>query len=135
MAQTVTAIYMHVIFATKGREPSITPAISCELHAYLGGIARNLGVVALAIGGVADHVHCLLSLPPTVPVSDLVGKLKANSSRWVHERGTPHAEFAWQTGYGAFSVSKSNVDNVIEYIRRQKSITERSVFRKSSCCS
>lgn len=128
MPQTLTSINLHVIFATKSREPSITIEVMPELHAYLGGIARNLDAVALAIGGVADHVHLLISVPAKLSTSDLVGKLKSNSSRWMHERGLK--SFAWQTGYGAFSVSKSNVEQVREYVMSQEQHHQRMTFQE-----
>ncbi len=108
---------VHVIFSTRERRPTIVPAIRDDLHAYVRGIARNYNVDLLAIGGVADHVHLLIDLPPKLALADCVRALKANSSKWMNENGR---RFAWQRGYAAFSVSESNLQAVSEYIRAQE---------------
>jgi REP element-mobilizing transposase RayT len=108
-----------VIFSTKDRLPVITPEIKLRLHAYMGGIVRSLDGIALAIDGPADHVHMLAKTPATLAMADFVRDVKANSSQWVHE-AFPRVAFAWQTGYGAFSVSCSNVEAVKEYIAGQE---------------
>lgn len=89
------------------------------MHEYLGGIARGIECIAIEVGGVADHVHMLARVHPSVAVADLVRVLKANSSKWMHEE-IGETEFAWQRGYAAFSVSQSNADAVWAYIRRQE---------------
>jgi putative transposase len=119
MAHTFTNLLTHVIFSTKDRLPLVTPGIKTRLHAYMGGIVRSIDGIALAIDGPADHVHLLIKTPATVAMADVVRVVKANSSRWVHET-FPSAAFAWQTGYGAFSVSCSNVEAVTEYIGGQE---------------
>ena len=121
MAHTFTHLIIHVIFSTKDRLPQITPDLQPHLFPYMGGIVRDLGGKALLINGVADHVHGLLALPPTVTVADMMRGLKANSSHWVHQKWPQeHSKFGWQTGYGAFSVSQSNVPDVVKYIEGQE---------------
>lgn len=119
MAQTLTRILLHIVFSTKNREPTIAPSVEPELHKYLGGIARNLGSPALAIGGVADHVHLLVSLSKTLAVAELLQNLKKDSSKWIKTKGPELAAFAWQEGYGAFSIGESQVEALTRYIRTQ----------------
>jgi putative transposase len=119
MAHTFTNLLTHVIFSTKDRLPVIVPDLKSRLHAYLGGIVRSLNGIALAIDGPADHVHMLVKTPASSALADVIRTVKANSSRWVHET-FPRADFAWQTGYGAFSVSHSNVDQIRAYIAGQE---------------
>src|SRR5438094_5731288 len=104
---------MHCIFSTKERHPWLTPAIRERLWPYLGGIARENGMKALALGGVNDHVHILLSLPATMSVSKAMQLLKGNSSKWIHETFPALRSFAWQEGYGAFSIGVSGIDGVL----------------------
>jgi REP element-mobilizing transposase RayT len=120
MAHTFRALYYHVVFSTKGRQKLIDDSIELRLHAYLGGIVRQLDGVALKIGGIEDHIHLLVSLRPKTAIADAVNKLKANSSRWVHEEWPERSTFAWQTGYGAFTVSTSHLPTVIRYIENQR---------------
>jgi putative transposase len=120
MARTYTQLLNHIVFSTKDRAPLLTPDLRIRLFPYMAGIIRNLDGVALAINGPADHVHLLVSLPATVAPSDIVGKLKANSSKWVHETFPEHYAFRWQTGYSAFSVSASQKQAVIDYIAGQE---------------
>jgi REP element-mobilizing transposase RayT len=103
MAHTYNANFVHYIFSTKDRRNTIPPELEEKLWAYLLGIANNLRIKTLAIGGTANHLHMLLGLPPTMSVADAVQKLKANSSRWLGEH---QIRFQWQEGYGAFSVSR-----------------------------
>jgi len=119
MSQTLTDLLVHIIFSTKNRRPLISEELGKELHAYVAGIVRNLNGRALIVNGVADHIHMLLEIPPSICTWDLVRSIKANSSRWIHERSR-NRRFAWQSGYGAFSVSRSNVDAVRRYIADQK---------------
>lgn len=120
MPQSLSKVYLHVIFSTKYREPVLADAWQDELFHVLGGTANNLGCQSLIVGGIADHVHLLLQLGRTITIADAVGKIKSTSSNWVNQsRGLP-TEFHWQAGYAAFSVSQSNVEAVREYIRRQR---------------
>lgn len=119
MSHTYTCLMAHFIFSTKDRRRFIDDDLALRLHPYLGGIAGDLDCKALAIGGVADHVHLLISYPAKLAVSNLVRDLKANSSKWIHDT-FPHREsFAWQPGYAAFSVSMSVKPTVCDYIGHQ----------------
>ncbi len=130
MAHTFSELLSHVIFCTKGRTASIDDDLRPRLHSYIGGIVRELGGTAIAVGGTADHVHILLRLPPNVSMSDAMRVVKTNSSRWVHETSPNLRSFAWQTGYGAFSVSESNRQAVIDYIENQEEHHRRTSFQE-----
>ncbi len=110
---------MHVVFSTKGRRPFITRDLQERLWPYLGGIARENKMTALKVGGIADHVHILLSLPSSVAIAKAVQLVKGNSSKWIHETFPQHAAFQWQEGYGAFSIGVSGIDDTVAYIERQ----------------
>ncbi|HMG87355.1 MAG TPA: transposase [Terracidiphilus sp.] len=114
MAHTYTSNFIHCVFSTKNRNPLIPAALTAELYAYLGGIAKGEGFSLLAAGGTANHVHLLFVLPASCPLADAVQKLKGSSSRWIGPR------FCWQEGYGAFSVSPSQVVAVKRYIHSQE---------------
>jgi putative transposase len=114
MGHTYTSTLFHIVFSTKERQPAIVDPP--KLWAYIAGVARNLDCEALAIGGTQNHIHLLVRLPSDVSVSPAVQKLKSNSSRWLRENGRC---LGWQEGYGAFSVSASNVDAVRHYIQDQ----------------
>ena len=116
MAHSYVSSLFHIVFSTKQRIQLIPPDHQSRLWNYLAGIARNHGMQVLAVGGTGNHVHILMVLPADMALSDAVRTLKANSSRWVRE--TDHL-FAWQDGYGAFSVSPSQLDKVKEYIANQ----------------
>jgi len=111
--------YFHCVFSTKERRPLITPALRQRLWPFLGGIARQNKMRALEIGGIQDHVHILLSLPATVPIAKALQLIKGGSSKWVHESFPEHRLFGWQEKYGAFSVSVSQLDKLIQYIKNQ----------------
>ncbi|MGE3819051.1 MAG: IS200/IS605 family transposase [Isosphaeraceae bacterium] len=120
MASTLTHLVFHVVFSTKGRMPLIDSSLRTELDAFVGGIVRNLGGSLIAIGGMPDHTHLLVKLRAETSVAELVRVVKANSSRWVHGRHPKYQGFAWQAGYGAFSVSGSQVEVVRRYVRSQE---------------
>jgi putative transposase len=120
VAGTYTKLFYHVVFSTKHRQDLITPAIEDELQKYVAGIVRGIGGSCVAINGMPDHVHLLMILPPKIALSDALPEIKANSSKWVHASKPEMAKFAWQDGYAAFTVSKSAVEPVREYIRDQK---------------
>ena len=111
--------YHHCVFSTKERRPLIAPALAERLWPFLGGIARQNKMKAIEVGGVEDHVHILLSLPPTISIAKALQLIKGGSSKWVHETFPEHRLFGWQEKYGAFSVSESRVASVIEYIKGQ----------------
>ena len=123
MGHTYTSTLFHVVFSTKERRAVI--AEPAKLWAYVAGTARNLDYEPLAIGGTDNHLHLLLRLPAHVSVADAAQKLKANSSRWLGENGM---WFGWQHGYGAFSVSPSNVDAVKRYVQNQPEHHRRRSF-------
>nr|VFJ53009.1 MAG: REP element-mobilizing transposase RayT [Candidatus Kentron sp. DK] len=121
MPQSLSSLHVHLIFSTKNRESFLDNAeIREETHAFLGGIAKKLGCPPIIVGGVADHVHLLYLSNRTVSLADCVKELKRVSSIWIKQRAPTLTAFAWQSGYAAFSVSASNVDDVREYIAKQK---------------
>lgn len=120
MSHTSTNLLVHFIFSTKQRLPLITTEIEPDLHSYIGGIIRRIGGVALSVDGTTDHVHLLVRVPTTHSIADIARLVKTNSSRWVHERWPDHGHFAWQTGYGAFTVSESGMLAVQNYISSQR---------------
>ena len=113
-----SCLLIHCVFATKNRMPTIPENMQSRLWAYLGGIARTNGMKALAVGGVADHAHALLSLPATIALAKAIQLLKSGSSKWMHEQ-TSSRRFDWQEGYGAFSIGASQVAATIRYIENQ----------------
>jgi putative transposase len=117
---THTHLLYHIVFSTKNREPCIEESMREELYAYFGGILNNLNAKALATGGWFDHVHILASLPADRALSDVVRDVKANSSAWLKKRFPALRNFAWQSGYGAFTVNESIREAVENYIRNQK---------------
>jgi len=120
MSHTFTQLLYHVVFGTRNREALIGPGLRDDLYPYMAGIVRNERGSLLAIGGMPDHLHLLVRLKPAVSLSDLLCSVKANSSRWVHERPDPPQGFAWQEGYGAFTVSESSAGSVCRYIQNQE---------------
>jgi len=112
--------YLHCVFSTKDRRPFISAQLRERLWPFLGGIARQHEMKAISIGGVQEHVHLLLSLPATMPISKAMQLIKGGSSKWVHESFPDQRLFAWQEKYGAFSVSVSQVDKLIKYIENQE---------------
>ena len=121
MAQTLVTAFSHVVFSTKHRQRLITDSIEQRLYRYITGIVTNLDSQCLAINGVPDHVHLLVALSKKHALSAFMREIKASSTRWIKEQDHgAHRRFAWQDGYGSFSVSNSNVPRVIDYIGRQK---------------
>jgi putative transposase len=130
MANTFTCLHYHIVFSTKNRHPSIAPEFEDRIWRYLGGIARENRLKALQIGGVADHIHVLLGGPPTMAVSKIVQLLKGGSSKWIHEQLSSLSAFEWQDGYGAFSVSKSDLAEVTDYIAKQREHHRKMSFQE-----
>jgi putative transposase len=114
---TRTSILVHYVFTTKNREASIAPEMQPRLWSYMGGIARANKMKALAVGGVADHCHILLSLPPTIAVAKAVQLIKSGSSKWMHGKG--QRKFDWQEGYGGFTIGMSQIPATVSYISNQ----------------
>jgi len=127
---TFTSILVHCVWATKDREPYLTSDLRDRLWPYLSGIARENKMKALAIGGASDHVHLLISIPPTLAVSKAVQLLKGNSSKWIHETFPKLRAFEWQEGYGAFSIGISALDATIAYVRNQTEHHRTRTFRE-----
>lgn len=121
MAGTYTQLFYHLVFSTKNRQQFINEPIERDLYKYIAGVFRNLDAACVEINGMPDHVHILALAPPKIAVSEALRDVKANSSRWVHDNHRHLADFAWQDGFAAFTVSKSQVESVRQYIREQKS--------------
>lgn len=119
MSHTYTSMRIHVIFSTKERQKRLREELRPKLWAYIAGIARHHGFEAIEVGGAEDHCHALIVLPPPMPLSKAVQTLKGCSSKWLNDTGVVGDNFAWQEGYGAFSVSASQTAGVIEYIKNQ----------------
>jgi putative transposase len=119
MPQSLARLHVHLVFSTKHREPFITDAVRASLHAYMATVLQNFNCPAQLINSVADHMHILFELGRTVAVSKAVEDVKTSSSKWLKTQGPEFSRFAWQTGYGAFSVSESNVAAVRDYIANQ----------------
>jgi REP element-mobilizing transposase RayT len=118
MPQSLAQIYVHLVFSTHDRRACIAAEVQPRLHAYLAGTCNGIDCPAVKVGGVGDHVHVLLRLSRTRTLSDAVKHIKVESSKWMKADGAVR-DFAWQAGYGAFSVGASQVDDVVDYIRRQ----------------
>ena len=128
MSHSYACCLVHVVFGTAGRQPLIREGIRDRLHSYIGGIARENGMVALAVGGVADHVHVLVSLPRTTSIAKAVQLLKAGSSKWLSDTFPKLEGFAWQEGYGAFSIGISQQEKTVAYIQGQAAHHKRVSF-------
>lgn len=120
MSQSLSNILVHLIWSTKDRQPWLAPGIRERTHAFLAGSARQLDCDAYRVGGVADHVHLAVRLSRTLSVADLVKALKTASSKWLKEQDSTFAGFHWQQGHGAFSVSMSQKDTLLQYIDTQE---------------
>ena len=119
MPQSLSRILIHLVFSAKNRSRFFTPAIQGELHPYLAGTLDNIECPSLQVGGVEDHVHLLFGLSRTRTVAEVVETLKTSTSKWIKAKSPEFADFHWQSGYGAFSVSQSDADTVVTYIRNQ----------------
>ena len=119
MANTFVNNIIHIVFHTKSGGTTIAPEDMTRVHQYMGGIVKGTGCILMEIGGRPDHVHMLVSLSKTMSLSDFARTVKAESSRWIKSTNPQYAHFAWQEGYGAFSVSASVVPKVVQYIRNQ----------------
>jgi len=130
MAHTESNLVLHMIFSTKDRAGLITQDVRADLFSYLGGIVREMGATALIINGTADHVHMLIRIRPAQSPAEIVRVVKANSSRWIRIREKNRRRFAWQTGYGVFSVSESSVTEVSRYIAQQEERHKKRTFQE-----
>ncbi|SHG55297.1 REP element-mobilizing transposase RayT [Flavobacterium micromati] len=130
MANTYSQLYVQVVFAVKGRQNLISNTWKDELSKYITGIVTNEGQKLIAINGVSDHIHILIGIKPNKALSDLVRDIKANSSRFINEKAWVNGKFEWQTGFGAFSYSHSNLTNVIRYIQNQEEHHKAKTFKE-----
>lgn len=129
MSSTHLSLHYHLVFGTKNHEPVIASAWRQRLHAYLGGVVRTLGGLPEAVGGVSDHVHLLIGLKATHTLADVLRETKSVSSNWVHD-DVGATTFSWQEGYGAFTVSASQLHEVRNYIERQAEHHQTRTFRE-----
>ena len=125
-----TSILIHCVWSTNKRQPVLSSDLRGRLWPYLGGIARENKMKALAIGGVDDHVHMLISLPTTLSLAKALQLLKGNSSKWIHDTFPKLRLFEWQKGYGAFSIGISQFDATVRYIRNQAEHHRKRSFRE-----
>jgi len=130
MPQSLAKVLVHIVFSTKQRCPFLTDKdIRAEMHAYLGGTCNELQCPVLIVGGVADHVHILCGLSRNMSIAKLVGDVKRGSSKWIKTKGRMLTKFAWQNGYGVFSVGQTEVERVREYIAGQDEHHRRKTFQ------
>ena len=120
MPQSLSYLLVHIVFSTKDRASLLTPEIRPDLYAYLSTVARNVGCECYRVGGVTDHVHLAIRLSRTITIAHLVEELKTSSSKWLKTQLPALAQFAWQNGYGAFSVGPSDLEALRKYIDTQE---------------
>jgi len=130
MPQSLARLHIHLVFSTKHREQIISDRIRDSLHAYMATVLQNMGCPTVLINSVEDHIHILFELARTVAVSSAVESVKKTSSKWIKTQGSEFAGFAWQTGYGVFAVSESNVLAVREYIAGQREYHRSKSFQE-----
>lgn len=130
MANTYTQIYVQIVFAVKGRQNLITENLREKVEKYMCGIVSNKKSKPLAIYCNPDHTHILIGLHPSVSVSDMARDIKANSSKWINENKWILGKFSWQEGFGAFTYSKSQIDNVVKYILNQQERHRKRIFKE-----
>jgi putative transposase len=129
MPQSFGSLHCHIVFSTKHRLPQIKPEFQSRLFEYIGGILRNHSSPLIGAGGMPDHVHLLVSLGRAISVADAVRVVKSNSSGWIHDE-LRIRDFEWQTGYGAFAVSYSNIDQVKTYLANQEEHHRKQTFQE-----
>ena len=129
MANTYSSILIHIVFSTKNWQLWISGELQKRLYPYIGGIARENGFKALCIGGTDNHVHVLVSLNPSINVAKAVQFIKGGSSKWIHETFPEQKQFAWQEGYGAFSIGISQIDQTRKYIENQETHHKKVSFQ------
>lgn len=129
MPQSLVRNYVHIVFSTKHRQPTIDKGIAPELYSYMGGVAKNLECKLISAGGIEDHIHLLCRVTQKIALMTFVQKVKANSSRWMKYQGEAYENFFWQNGYGAFSVSQSGLERVMKYIDNQEEHHKKRDFK------
>lgn len=130
MPQSLSKVILHIIFSTKNRQPWIASDVRPRMHAYLATICRDIGADLVHVGGVADHVHIVTTLPRTVSQAELIERIKKASSKWIKTVDARYRDFFWQRGYGAFSVSPSQLDAVLKYVESQEDHHRRRAFQE-----
>ncbi len=130
MSQSLADVIVHIVFSTKERNPWIQPEIEPELYAYLSATCRNFDSPVIQLNGIADHIHMLLLLGKTIPISKLISEVKTSSSRWLKTKGNQYRDFSWQNGYGAFSVSRPSINGAIKYVASQKNHHKKVTFKE-----
>jgi len=130
MPQSLANIFVHIVFSTKNRYPFLTgDDIKKQMYSYLGGTCNNLNCNVIIVGGSADHVHILCKLSRNISIAKLIGEIKRESSKWVKTKNRSLSKFAWQNGYGIFSIGKSEVERVKSYIFNQEEHHRRKNFQ------
>jgi putative transposase len=130
MPQSLSKVVLHVVFSTKNREPWLDLDVRPRMHAYLATICRDLGAELVLVGGVADHVHVVTTLPRTVSQAQMIEQVKKTSSKWIKACDFRYRGFFWQRGYGAFSVSPSQLQIVLEYLNQQQEHHQTRTFQE-----
>lgn len=130
MANTYTQLYFHIVFAVKGRQNLISKKWKDELYKYITGIISNKNQKLMIVNGMPDHLHLLIGTKPNCNLSDLVRDIKANSSKWVNEKGFINGKFEWQTGFGAFTLGQSQIPKILNYIKKQEEHHRKRTFRE-----
>lgn len=130
MANTYSQVYLHIVFAVKGRQNLIRAEIREELHKYITGIITNRDQKLLSIFCMPDHTHLLIGLKPSISISDLVRDIKAGSSKFINDKKLIKGKFSWQEGFGVFSYSRSQIDPVIKYIQNQEKHHHKKSFKE-----
>lgn len=130
MAQSLSKIYVHIVFHTKYSQPLIRPEVEPELYAYIGAIIKANDSVPIKINGVENHIHILAILSKNIALSKFLEEIKRNSSRWIKTKGKIYSNFKWQGGYGAFSVNPKGVKTVKRYIENQKEHHKKVSFKE-----
>ena len=120
MPQSLSKVILQIVFSTKNREPWLEPDVRPRMNAYLATVCRDLGAELVRVGGVADHVHIVTTLPRTVSQAEFIEQMKKTSSKWIKALDARYRGFFWQRGYGAFSVSLSQLDTVLDYVKAQQ---------------
>ncbi len=130
MAQSLCKVYLHIVFHTKTNSPTVATEHLERLHQYIGGLVNTTGCQTLCVGGIENHVHALMMFSRTETIAHVVEEMKRNSSRWIKTLSPYYEKFAWQGGYGVFSVSQSQVDTVINYIKNQAKHHKKQSFEE-----
>ena len=130
MANTYTQLYVHIVFAVKGRGNLVSHSWKEELYKYITGIITNKNQKLMIVNGMPDHIHLLVGFKPDCSLSDLVRDIKANSSKFINEKKWVPGKFEWQTGFGAFTIGQSQIDRVVNYILTQEDHHKKKTFRE-----